>query len=114
MTIVAFRSGMNVRSTIAMLTIAAGLATMLGLAGCSPRPADVVEPGSYAAANSSDCLPAITLVDQHGHDVTLASLKGRPVLDRFHLHHLPGTVSADDLADGRGGKTTGARSWAAR
>ena len=72
--------------------IVAVLATTLtiGLAGCSPRPADVVEPGSYAAANSNDCLPAVTLVDQRGRDVTLASLKGRPVLIDFIYTTCPG------------------------
>src|ERR1700675_2624881 len=90
MTTFAFRSGLNVRSTMAMLTIAAGLATMLALAGCSPHPSNVVEPGSYAAANTSDCLPAITLVDQHGQDVSLASLKGHPVLIDFIYTTCPG------------------------
>ena len=90
MTTFAFRSGLNVRSTMAMLTIAAGLATMLALAGCSPHPSNVVEPGSYAAANTSDCLPAITLVDQHGQDVSLASLKGHPVLIDFIYSTCPG------------------------
>jgi len=79
---------MSVRYAIVMLTIAAALAT--GVAACSPRSADVAEPGSYAAANSSDCLPAVTLVDQHGHDVTLASLKGRPVLIDFIYTTCPG------------------------
>lgn len=79
---------MSVRSAIVTLTIAVGLAA--GLAGCSPRPAEVVEPGSYPAANSGDCLPAVTLVDQHGHDVTLASLKGRPVLIDFIYTTCPG------------------------
>jgi protein SCO1/2 len=64
-----------------MLTVVSGLA--VGLAGCSRHFAGVAEPGSYTAANSSDCLPAITLVDQHGHDVSLASLKGHPVLIDF-------------------------------
>jgi protein SCO1 len=90
MTTFAFRSGLNVRSTKAMLTIAAGLATMLALAGCSPHPSNVVEPGSYAADNTSDCLPAITLVDQHGQDVSLASLKGHPVLIDFIYSTCPG------------------------
>src|SRR6202035_3213916 len=31
--------------------------------------------------------------------------KGTTRADRFYLHHLPGTVPADDLAYGRGGKT---------
>lgn len=63
---------------------------MVGFAGCSPRPTGVVEPGSYPAANSSDCLPSVTLVDQHGHDVKLASLKGRPVLIDFIYTTCPG------------------------
>jgi protein SCO1 len=83
---------MNLRCAIVTLTIAAGLATILtlGSAGCSPRPAEVIEPGSYAAANSSDCLPAVTLVDQRGHEVPLASLKGRPVLIDFIYTTCPG------------------------
>lgn len=79
---------MSTRRAIVILAIAAGLAT--GFAACSPRPAGVAEPGSYAAANSNDCLPAITLLDQHGHDVTLASLKGRPVLIDFIYTTCPG------------------------
>jgi protein SCO1/2 len=79
---------MSFRSATLMLAIAVGLAT--GFAACSPHPIDVVEPGSYAAVNSSDCLPAITLVDQHGHDVALASLKGRPVLIDFIYTTCPG------------------------
>jgi len=79
---------MSARSAIVTLAIAAGLAT--GFAACSPRPADVAEPGSYAAANSSDCLPAITLIDQHSHAVTLAALKGSPVLIDFIYTTCPG------------------------
>jgi protein SCO1/2 len=39
--------------------------------------------GSYSASNPSDCLPDIALVDQHGREVSLASLKGQPVLIDF-------------------------------
>jgi cytochrome oxidase Cu insertion factor (SCO1/SenC/PrrC family) len=83
---------MSVRSSILTLTIVAEFAATLaiGLAGCSPRPAEVNEPGSYAAANSSDCLPALTLVDQHGRDVPLVSLKGHPVLINFIYTTCPG------------------------
>ncbi|MGH7915640.1 MAG: SCO family protein [Candidatus Binataceae bacterium] len=70
------------------LIIATGLA--MGFAGCSRRSADVSEPGSYAAANPNDCLPAVTLVDKHDHNVTLASLKGRPVLIDFIYTTCPG------------------------
>jgi protein SCO1 len=83
---------MSIRSSILTLAIVAVFATTLtmGLAGCSPRPAEVTEPGSYAAANSNDCLPAVTLIDQHGHEVPLASLKGRPVLVDFIYTSCPG------------------------
>lgn len=69
---------------VLMLTIAAGLAA------CPSRSTHIVELGSYPSANPNDCLPAITLVDQHGRDVTLASLKGRPVLIDFIYATCPG------------------------
>ena len=59
------------------------------LAGCgknvSPIPATGADSGtgSYAAVNTADCLPAITLTDQHGRSVSLAALKGKPVLIDF-------------------------------
>jgi len=88
---------MSARSTIVTLAIVARFAVaafattiIVGLAGCSPRPAEVNEPGSYAAANSTDCLPTLTLVDQHGHDVPIVSLKGRPVLVDFIYTTCPG------------------------
>ena len=39
--------------------------------------------GSYPAATQADCLPKITLVDQHGSQVELASLRGKPILIDF-------------------------------
>jgi protein SCO1 len=39
--------------------------------------------GSFASNNTADCLPAIALVDQHGAKVSLAGLKGKPVLIDF-------------------------------
>jgi protein SCO1/2 len=38
---------------------------------------------SFAVPNSNDALPDVTLVDQYGRNVNLASLKGRPVLVDF-------------------------------
>jgi protein SCO1/2 len=83
-----FRSVRSFRSVITIFAVAMAFAT--GFAACSHRPAAVTEPGSYAAANSNECLPALTLVDQHGHDVSLASLKGRPVLIDFIYTNCPG------------------------
>jgi protein SCO1 len=39
--------------------------------------------GDYPAANHADCLPAMSLLDQDGHNVSLASLKGRPLIVDF-------------------------------
>jgi cytochrome oxidase Cu insertion factor (SCO1/SenC/PrrC family) len=39
--------------------------------------------GSFASSNDADCLPTIALVDQHGAKVSLAALKGKPVLIDF-------------------------------
>jgi len=46
--------------------------------------------GDYSAANRADCLPNITLQDQDGRSVSLASLKGRPVLVDFIYTSCPG------------------------
>ncbi len=40
--------------------------------------------------DASDCLPDITLVDQNGRNVSLASLKGKPVLFDFIYTTCPG------------------------
>jgi protein SCO1 len=40
-------------------------------------------PGAYDAFNRADCLPAITLIDQSGHQVQLSSLTGKPVVVDF-------------------------------
>lgn len=54
---------------------------ILGAAGCSRSGGD--RAGAYDAHGRSDCLPAITLTDQNGTKVSLASLKGKPVLVDF-------------------------------
>ena len=54
------------------------LAALLTIMGCN-REAQ----GDYPAANGNDCLPNISLIDQNGTAVSLASLKGKPVLIDF-------------------------------
>ena len=46
--------------------------------------------GAYDAFNHADCLPAISLVDQHDHQISLSSLKGKPVLVDFIYTSCPG------------------------
>ena len=56
-----------------------GLAAVLALSACGNREAR----GDYPAANGNDCLPAVSLIDQNGASVSLASFKGKPVLIDF-------------------------------
>src|SRR5258707_6691737 len=55
-----------------------GLALVLTLSGCAREAA-----GDYPASNGNNCLPDVSLIDQHGKSISLASLKGRPVLIDF-------------------------------
>ncbi len=63
------------------------LGCVVSLGGC--RAAD--ETGSFEAANVKDCLPSLTLVDQHGQPVNLESLKGEYVLIDFIYTSCKGT-----------------------
>jgi protein SCO1 len=66
------------------------LAGAMTLAGCRQQPQDNGERGGFAVRDSADCLPDITLIDQHGRKVSLASLKGKPVLFDFIYTTCPG------------------------
>jgi protein SCO1/2 len=55
------------------------LAAVITLSACGDREAR----GDYPAANGNNCLPEVSLIDQHGAAVSLASLKGKPVLIDF-------------------------------
>lgn len=70
-----------------MLVVFVGVVTLIG---CHRTAEDIGERGGFAVSNSSDCLPDITLVDQHGRSVSLASLKGKPVLFDFIYTSCPG------------------------
>ncbi len=75
------------------LAFALGLCAFVGMLGCNSNTAPLPDTpaqsangasnGSFAATNGADCLPAIDLADQHGKTVSLAALKGKPVLIDF-------------------------------
>ena len=76
---------LSIRVGLAM----AGLVIISSLAAC--HQSDEVDPGGgYAVQDSDDCLPPITLLDQHGQQVSLADLKGKPVLFDFIYTSCPG------------------------
>jgi protein SCO1 len=70
-----------------MLVVFVGVVTLIG---CRQHAEDIDERGGFEVRNTSDCLPDITLVDQHGRNVSLASLKGKPVLFDFIYTNCPG------------------------
>jgi len=54
------------------------LALIIAASGCAREAA-----GDYPASNGNNCLPEVSLIDQHGQAISLASLKGKPVLIDF-------------------------------
>src|SRR5215469_1836426 len=69
----------------------------------------------YSAAGQADCLPDVKLLDQYGQPVSLASLKGRPVLFDFFYTSCPGPCLvltarmrsvAEQLGDSLGAKAS--------
>jgi len=72
------------------LMILVVLAGALTLIGCRQMAEVGGKRGGSAVRDASDCLPDITLVDQHGRKVSLASLKGKPVLFDFIYTTCPG------------------------
>jgi protein SCO1/2 len=70
-----------------MLAVIVSAVTLIG---CRQHTEDIDERGGFEVRNTSDCLPDITLVDQHGRNVSLASLKGKPVVFDFIYTNCPG------------------------
>ena len=92
--------------SLTMLIVLAGAAT---LTGCRQQTQDLGERGGFAMTDSADCLPDVTLVDQNGRKVSLASLKGKPVLFDFIYTSCPGpclllTARMKKIADRLGSK----------
>jgi protein SCO1 len=63
------------------------LAVVVTSGGCNNNTESAA---GYSAAGQTDCLPDIKLLDQYGQPVSLASLKGRPVLFDFFYTTCPG------------------------
>jgi cytochrome oxidase Cu insertion factor (SCO1/SenC/PrrC family) len=81
------QSGEAVRTAGARLLLRLVFAGAILVAGCQ-RSGD--ESGGFPVASTADCLPAITLVDQDGREISLATLKGTPVLFDFIYTRCPG------------------------
>lgn len=62
------------------------LITVIALGGCNNN---TESPGRYTVGQPN-CLPDIKLIDQYGQTVSLASLKGKPVLFDFFYTTCPG------------------------
>jgi protein SCO1/2 len=77
--------GTSLSLTVLVILVSAGT-----LMGCRQQAQDIGGRGGFAMRDASDCLPDITLIDQHGRKVSLASLKGKPVLFDFIYTTCPG------------------------
>lgn len=73
-----------------MLALLIVLATAVVVIGCRQLNDNTDESGGFAVSHAADCLPDISLLDQHGQKVSLASLKGKPVLFDFIYTSCPG------------------------
>jgi protein SCO1 len=74
-------------STRVGLLLAATLVVGLVAVGCNRG---VERTGAHSPSSTGDCLPNLTLTDQNGKKVSLASLKGKPVLFDFIYTTCPG------------------------
>jgi protein SCO1/2 len=72
---------------IRALLLAIVLVSGLTIAGCDSNTASI---GDQTSAGHRDCLPDLTLTDQNGRAISLASLKGKPVLFDFIYTTCPG------------------------
>ena len=75
------------RTTVLAALMAASCA-IFGACDYAPEPN-----GAYQASSDADCLPAVSLLDQNGNRVSLASFKGKPVLIDFVYTSCPGPCS---------------------
>src|ERR1700722_681215 len=87
-TIFAARPGKSMVQALVRIAFAIALSG-IAVFGCNSNTVPIPDSpaqssnGSFASSNTADCLPAIALVDQHGTTVSLAALKGKPVLIDF-------------------------------
>jgi protein SCO1/2 len=71
-----------------LISAALFLATVgVSISGCNRSPERA---GAFAPSTANDCLPDIALTDQNGRQVSLSSLKGKPVLFDFIYTTCPG------------------------
>jgi protein SCO1/2 len=73
--------------SLAILALLVGMTTLVG---CRQHAEAVDETGGFAGSNAPDVLADLTLVDQHGQKVDLASLRGKPLLFDFFYTTCPG------------------------
>src|SRR5258708_36061356 len=75
----------NLRSLALIVVVTSSL---FAVAGCHR---DSTAEGAYGGAASSNCLTDTALIDQNGNKVSLASLRGKPMVVDFIYTSCPGT-----------------------
>lgn len=70
-----------------IFVVLTGTGGLFTLVGCD---SNTQSAGTYSSTDNRDCLPELTLTDQNGRKVSLASLKGKPALFDFIYATCPG------------------------
>jgi protein SCO1 len=100
----------STRVGLVLVTLVVG--AELVAAGCNRG---VERTGAYSPSGTGDCLPHLTLTDQNGKKVSLASLRGKPVLFDFIYTSCPGPclmlTSRMRLIANRLGPMLGSKVW---
>ena len=73
-----------------LVTFMAAMTSALMLQGCRRSAQEEFGRAGVGVHNNADCLPNIALTDQHGRQVVLSTLKGKPVLFDFIYASCPG------------------------
>jgi protein SCO1/2 len=103
--------GKRILGKVSPLPLSFIMLFLLTATGCNNNS----ESATSYSASQADCLPNLKLVDQYGQAVSLASLKGRPVLFDFFYTSCPGPCLvltarmrsiADKLGDALGSKVS--------
>jgi len=80
------RADNSLRITLSALLAILIVVPAILLEACNPHQSE----GAYDSVNRDDCLADVPLVDQNGKAVSLATLKGKPVLVDFIYTSCPG------------------------
>lgn len=82
--------GFRIHISVSIAAVALLASLVVAAPGCRRQASGINEEQGFPMRTGSDCMPDITLTDQHGRKVPLSSLKGEPALFDFIYTTCPG------------------------